>query len=374
MARPMLTARKDEMHQPASGAIQFRVAWRPETPALAVEGLSHGYGGTRVLDNVNLGVAPGEILCLVGPSGCGKSTTLRLVAGLEPIDQGRIAIAGVTASARETYQPAESRNVGLMFQDYALFPHMSVLDNVAFGIRGVPKTERRARALAALEEVDLARYANAYPHVLSGGQQQRVALARALAPKPALMLLDEPFSGLDRQLRNQVRDDTMHLLKQSGAATMLVTHDPEEAMFMADRIAVMRAGRIEQIATPAEIYYRPATAFVAAFFSEVNRLDGRVAGGFVETPLGRVHAGGLPEDSPVQVLVRPEGLKLSTNGSGPLAHVVATRMLGRSSLVHLSLAGAEDAHLHARVPGRFLLDSRTLSISLDPEQTFVFPA
>lgn len=359
----------------ATKPVLLRVPRQTETPALAVAGLSHRYGTARVIDDVDLTVARGEILCLVGPSGCGKSTTLRLVAGLEPIEVGRIDIAGVTASAPGIYKPAEERNVGLMFQDYALFPHMTVLDNVAFGIRGVPRSERRARAQAALNEVNLGQYAGAHPHVLSGGQQQRVALARALAPKPALMLLDEPFSGLDRQLRNQVRDDTMHLLKQSGAATMLVTHDPEEAMFMADRIAVMRAGKIEQIGIPAEIYYRPASAFVAEFFSEVNRMEGHVADGLVETPLGRVRADGLPEGMPVQVLVRPEGVRLTANGSGPGAHVMAARMLGRSSLVHLSLAGTpDDLHLHARVPGRFLpCDAQTLSISLDPEQTFVFP-
>jgi len=371
----MLTARKEDSPLSAVQPVRLRVPRPAETPVLAVEGLSHWYGATRVLDDISLTVARGEILCLVGPSGCGKSTSLRLVAGLEPIDIGQIAIAGRIASAPGTYQPAEHRNVGLMFQDYALFPHMTVLENVAFGIRGTTKHERRNRALAALSEVGLADYAGAHPHVLSGGQQQRVALARALAPKPALMLLDEPFSGLDRQLRNQVRDDTMHLLKQSGAATMLVTHDPEEAMFMADRIAVMRAGRIEQIGAPADIYYRPASAFVAEFFSEVNRMEGHVADGLVETPLGRVRADGLPDGTAVQVLVRPEGVKLTANGPGPAAHVMAARMLGRSSLVHLSLAGtADDVHLHARVPGRFLpCDAQTLSISLDPEQTFVFP-
>ncbi|MFN4089766.1 MAG: ABC transporter ATP-binding protein [Alphaproteobacteria bacterium] len=345
-------------------------------PVLSVAGLGHRYGGTTVLEDIGFEVARGEILCLVGPSGCGKSTCLRLIAGLEPIAIGAIAIGGETASAASVHRAAEGRNVGLMFQDYALFPHMSVLDNVAFGIRGKAKAERRAGALAALDEVGLVDYATAYPHILSGGQQQRVALARALAPGPALMLLDEPFSGLDRQLRNQVRDDTMHLLKRSGAATVLVTHDPEEAMFMADRIVVMRDGRIEQVGAPAEIYYRPASAFVTEFFSEVNRLPGRVVGGHVDTPLGQVAAGSLPEGSAAQVLVRPEGLKLNAAGHGPRARVMAARMLGRTSLVHLSLQGpGAEVHLHARVPGRFLpCDSQLLTLALDPEQTFVFPA
>lgn len=378
-SRPIEEAARDFVSRP----IPFPVPHleREPMPALAVEGVTHRYGGTRVLDTVGFDVAPGEILCLVGPSGCGKSTTLRLIAGLEPIETGRIAIAGRPASGPGIHLPAEGRNVGLMFQDYALFPHMTVLDNVAFGIRGVSARERRERALAALSEVDLADYAGTHPHTLSGGQQQRVALARALAPKPALMLLDEPFSGLDRQLRNQVRDDTMHLLKQSGAATLLVTHDPEEAMFMADRIAVMRQGRIEQIGAPVDIYYRPASAFVTEFFSEVNRVPGCVAGGYVETPLGRVRAEGIADGADVQVLVRPEGVRLGsggTNGSGApakTATVVAARMLGRASLVHMSVDGPTGPlHLHARVPGRFLpRDTANLSVTLDPEQTFVFP-
>jgi iron(III) transport system ATP-binding protein len=361
-------------------------ARHPAAPRLALEGVSHAYDGQPVLADVTLAVAPGEIVCLVGPSGCGKTTTLRLAAGLEPLQAGHIAIDGVTMGGPGVDVPTEKRHVGLMFQDYALFPHKTVLDNVTFGLsgglwrraEGLGAAERRQRAMGILADIGMAAYGEAYPHTLSGGQQQRVALARALAPRPRVMLLDEPFSGLDSQLRGQVRDDAMHLLKSRDAATLLVTHDPEEAMFMADRIAVMRAGRIEQIGTPLTVYGAPATAFVASFFSEINRIEGVVRGGIVATPLGPVQAPGLADGRPVEVLMRPEALRLAAPGARgqSQARVQAARMLGRSSLIHLSCAGPGESllHLHARVPGRFLpAENETLSIAFDDEQTFVFP-
>jgi iron(III) transport system ATP-binding protein len=223
-------------------------------------------------------------------------------------------------------------------------------------------------------------YADAFPHMLSGGQQQRVALARALAPEPRLLLLDEPFSGLDTQLREQVRDDALRVVKASGAATVLVTHEPEEAMFMADRIAVMRAGRIEQIGSAAEVYDRPANGFVAGFFSAVNRIRSRVSGGRVATPFGPVAApGACAEGLAVEVVIRPEALRLSVGAQGASrARVVAARMLGRSSLVDLRLEAAEagvSGAFRARMPGRFLPPvGSSVEIALDPIQTFVFPA
>jgi iron(III) transport system ATP-binding protein len=331
---------------------------------LVVEGLSHDYGKRRVLEAASLSVRPGEILCLLGPSGCGKTTLLRLVAGLETVQAGRILIDGVDV----TRSPPEKRGIGLVFQDFALFPHLSVLDNVAFGIAG-----DRARAVEMLRRLGMADYAAAYPHTLSGGQQQRVALARALAPQPHVMLLDEPFSGLDAGLRERLRDDTLHLLKLSGAATILVTHDPEEAMFMGDRIAVMHDGRIVQAGPPEELYLRPASAFVAAFFGEVNRIAARIEGGAARTPLGPLEANGIAEGSTVEVLVRPEALFLSIAEDGP-ARVLAARMLGRTSLVHLELAGEAPLHLHARMPGDFLPpEGSRVAIRLDRRRAYVFP-
>lgn len=331
---------------------------------LVVEGLSHDYGKRRVLEAASLRVRPGEILCLLGPSGCGKTTLLRLVAGLETVQTGWVLIDGVDV----TRSPPEKRGIGLVFQDFALFPHLSVLDNVAFGIAG-----DRARAVEMLRRLGMEDYAAAYPHTLSGGQQQRVALARALAPQPRVMLLDEPFSGLDTGLRARLRDDTLHLLKLSGAATILVTHDPEEAMFMGDRIAVMQDGRIVQAGPPEELYLRPANAFVAAFFGEVNRIATRVEGGAARTPLGPLDANGIAEGSAVEVLVRPEALVLSIAEDGA-ARVLAARMLGRTSLVHLELAGETPLHLHARMPGDFLPpEGSRVSIRLDRRRAYVFP-
>jgi iron(III) transport system ATP-binding protein len=349
--------------------------------ALTLEHVSHAYGDLLAVDDVSLSVAEGELVCLLGPSGCGKTTALRVAAGLELLQKGRVLLDGRPVADESGDVPPEERGVGLVFQDYALFPHLNVLDNVAFGLSRLPAAERHARARESLETVGMAAYAGSYPHTLSGGQQQRVALARALAPKPRVMLLDEPFSGLDLQLRRQIRDDTLHVLQESGTATLMVTHDPEEAMFMADRVALMRAGRIVQVGRPVDLYCDPVDAFVAGFFGEVNQLAGIARGGRVETPLGPVAADGLAEETSVVVLIRPEALHLRPlrRDAAPrdgIVQVMAARMLGRSSLIHLSvsLANGHDLHLHARVPGRFLPgESELFEVELDRSQTFVFP-
>ena len=348
---------------------------------LTLENVSHAYGELLAVDDLSLSVAPEELVCLLGPSGCGKTTALRLAAGLEPLQRGRVLMDGKPVAGEGADLPPEERNVGLVFQDYALFPHLSVIDNVAFGLTRLNGAERYKRAGGVLAQVGMADYARTYPHALSGGQQQRVALARALAPSPKVMLLDEPFSGLDAQLRHLVRDETLHILKKSGAATLMVTHDPEEAMFMADRIALLREGRLVQLGRPDDLYLAPNDAFVAGFFGEVNRLEGVTREGRVATPFGAIDAAGLGEGTPVEILIRPEALKLSAlePGAGPRAgsaRVMAARMLGRSSLIHLSVAVANghDLHLHARIPGRFLPpEDQILEVQLDRSQTFVFP-
>ena len=350
---------------------------------LAVASVSHAYETRRVVDDVSVDVAPGELICLVGPSGCGKTTLLRLAAGLEPLQIGRISVDGDIVAEPGHVLPPESRGIGMVFQDFALFPHLRVADNVGFGLDKLTPAARTVRVAEVLGQVGMADAAKAYPHQLSGGQQQRVALARALAPKPRVMLLDEPFSGLDTRLRERIRDDTLHVLKQSGAATLMVTHDPEEAMFMADRIAIMRDGRIEQQGRPADVYAKPATAFVAAFFGQVNEWQGRVQGGAVATPLGPVPASCVPEGTMVDVLIRPEALKLSPVGAGEVAcpaKILAARLLGRSSWIHLCLGRHEEGdeaghlHVHARVPGRFLpAEGEIVAVNLDASQAFVFP-
>lgn len=352
----------------------------PEHQALVMAQVSHAYGDLLAVDEFSLTVRAGELVCILGPSGCGKTTALRLAAGLEHLQSGRISMAGREVAGPGTDVPPEERNVGLVFQDYALFPHLDVQANVAFGLTRMAAKLRRARVEEVLGQVGMQSYGKAYPHELSGGQQQRVALARALAPKPRVVLLDEPFSGLDRALRNQVRDVTLHVLKQSGAATLMVTHDPEEAMFMADRVALMRSGRIVQVGHPTELYSAPNSAFVASFFGEVNRLQGVVSEGRVQTPFGWVAAPGQAEGADVEVLIRPEALMLRPMGPGCRAgerpaHVLASRMLGRSSMIHLSVHGAhgDHLHLHARIPGRHLpAEAEVMAVELDRSQAFVF--
>jgi iron(III) transport system ATP-binding protein len=347
------------------------------TPALDLREVSHRYGEILAVDRLNLAVGEGEVVCLLGPSGCGKTTVLRLAAGLEALQVGEIAIAGRKVAGGGMSSPPEARGVGLVFQDYALFPHLSVADNVAFGLKSVPAANREARVLRALGDLGMEDHAARYPHMLSGGQQQRVALARALVAGPSVVLLDEPFSGLDARLRDKVRDQTLHALMESQAATLMVTHDAEEAMFMADRIAVMCDGRILQTGTPDDLYCRPASAFVAQLFGEVNRLDGIVSGGAVDTPFGPLQAAGLEEGAAAGILIRPEALHLSQDAERPRGRVITSRMLGRTSLVHLSVEDGTvtGLHLHARAPGRFLPEEgQQLSVMLDTSQAFVFPA
>jgi iron(III) transport system ATP-binding protein len=270
--------------------------------------------------------------------------------------------------------PPEARHIGFVFQDYALFPHLTVAENVAFGLRFAPRGERVWRVMDALARVGLEAFQNAFPHMLSGGQQQRVALARALAPRPTVLLLDEAFASLDARLREKVRDDTLHVLQEAGIATLLVTHDAEEAMFMGDRIALMREGRILQVGAPEVLYLAPADRYVASFLGEVNSLPARIAGGLAETALGALAAPGFAEGAEVEVLVRPEGLKLGAQG--PVVEVEAFRLLGATTLAHLALPDGAGGllHLHARLPpGRRLRRGERVAVALDPERAFVFP-
>lgn len=353
------------------------------TSVLRLEGISHQFGGIRVIDNLTLDIAPGEVLCLLGPSGCGKTTALRIAAGLESLQTGRVLMEDTEVAGPERQTPPEQRGIGLVFQDYALFPHLSVVDNVAFGLTKFAKSARRDTALAELRRVGMDGAAEKFPHELSGGQQQRVALARALAPNPRVILLDEPYSGLDSALRVQIRDDVLHLLKESGAATLMVTHDPEEAMFMADRIAVMRDGRIQQHGSPETLYCYPDSAFVAGFFGEVNCFEGVVKDGHVDTPIGLLAAESVRNGELATVVMRPEGLRvksLQVGQSAYTARVMQARLLGRSSLIHLHVQSGENGssrewHFHSRMPGIFLPDAGTrLRIEFDPKQIFVFPA
>ncbi|MCZ4282630.1 ABC transporter ATP-binding protein [Kiloniella laminariae] len=347
--------------------------------ALSLENVSHNFGNLAAVNDVSLSIEAGEFVCLLGPSGCGKTTALRIAAGLEMLQSGRVSMAGKVVSDGKVDLPPEERSVGLVFQDYALFPHLSVGKNVAFGLKHLGRAERRTRVLETLDQVGMADYLDAYPHTLSGGQQQRVALARAIAPRPRVVLLDEPFSGLDVRLRNQIRDETVRVLKENGAATLMVTHDPEEAMFMADRIAIMRDGRIVQAGPPFELYSRPADSFVAHFFGDVNEFASVCNQGNVETPFGRFATPDLIDGAAVNVLVRPEAVVVGEkiNGTGVEAEVLRTRMLGRTSLVdfRVSNGSKHDLLIKARMGNQFSAEAgKKIILDLDRRFTFVFPA
>lgn len=342
---------------------------------IKVEHVSHRYDGTPVLRDISLEVGSREILTLLGPSGCGKTTMLRLLAGLEDLQEGRISVDGKVLADGVTNVPPEERSVSLLFQDFALFPHLTVIDNVIFALKNWPASERRARALHVLDQVGMTEYADFYPHQLSGGQQQRVALARARGPRPRIMLMDEPFSNLDATLRRQVRDIVLWVLRNSVSATVMVTHDAEEAMFMSDRIAVVEHGRIVQMGTPEELYNRPANSFVLGMFGDVNRMEGHVEAGYIDTPLGRIRAQNLPEGAPAEVLVRAEGVRIDP-GSSVHGKVVTSRSLGRATLLHVDVETNEGGplHIHARLgdlAGRG--GQEEVGLSLDDRHVFVFP-
>ncbi|MEV6194350.1 ABC transporter ATP-binding protein [Streptomyces sp. NPDC051920] len=298
-------------------------------------GLRREFGPTVALDGLDLAVRPGELLALLGPSGCGKTTALRMLAGFEHPDSGEVLVDGRDI----TRVPAHRRDAGMVFQSYSLFPHLSALDNVAFGLRmrKARTAERRSRAAELLDLVGLGDKGERFPHQLSGGQQQRVALARALALRPRVLLLDEPLSALDAKVRLALREEIRRLQLELGITTLFVTHDQEEALSMADRVAVMRAGRLEQCASPAELYGRPATAFVAEFVGTMSRIPGTLGADGVDVLGRRLPVDGdAPAAGEVDVLVRPEGVRVSADASGD-GRVVATAFLGAATRVTVRL-------------------------------------
>ena len=308
------------------------------------------------VDRLSLRIDRGETVALLGPSGCGKTTLLRLIAGFEAPDAGSVVVAGRTVSGPSTFVAPEDRRIGFVFQDYALFPHLDVVGNVAFGLGGRSRRERRERAREVLDLVGLTVFARRFPGQLSGGQQQRVALARALAPEPDLILLDEPFSNLDAALRAGTREEVRQILERSGATTLLVTHDQEEAMTFADRLAVMRAGRLEQAGAPEETYLTPRTAFVAGFLGRTNLLRGEADGEHVRTTLGAIPLA-RPAQGAVLVSLRPEDLWLDAvrdgeaPGSGLPVVVTERTFQGHDMLFRCRADGGGDAFTVRTGPG-----------------------
>jgi putative spermidine/putrescine transport system ATP-binding protein len=329
-----------------------------EGTSVSLRELTRAFGAARALDGMSLEIAPGELVALLGPSGCGKTTALRIVAGFETADTGEVLIDGRDVSG----VPAAKRDMGMVFQSYSLFPNMSALDNVGFGLRmrKASGTVRRQKAGELLEMVGLSAQSGQFPHQLSGGQQQRVALARALAIEPRVLLLDEPLSALDAKVRLQLREQIRTLQQRLGTTTLFVTHDQEEALSMADRVGVMRAGKLEQVAAPDELYDRPATAFVAEFVGTMNRLPGSLGSdGRSVTVLGAVVPvqDGGPSSGPVAVLVRPENLTVAP-AEGGNGIVFLRTFLGATSRITVLLSGdlqvlvdLPSTHAAAMTPG-----------------------
>lgn len=342
------------------------------------------FDGTVAVSGVSLDVGPGEICCLLGPSGCGKSTTLRIAAGVERQQTGRVLVDGTEMSGPAVHQPPETRSIGLMFQDFALFPHLSVAENIAFGLRRQSKSKRADAVAHYLDRVGLGGYGAKYPHQLSGGEQQRVALARALAPKPRVMLMDEPFSGLDNRLRDEVRDETLSILKAEGTAVLMVTHEPAEAMRMADRIALMRAGEIVQIGAPYHLYNNPVDRAAAAFFSDINVVHGVVTDYQTDTPFGLFLAPRMVDGADVEIIVRPQHLKIvedagqqpeptSSDGMPARGTVVRARFMGHESLIECQM-DHDGSLIRATVPHAWLpAEGTPMWLSLRRDRCFVFP-
>ncbi|WP_425359278.1 ABC transporter ATP-binding protein [Aureimonas flava] len=329
-------------------------------------------GGRAILSGIDLQVPAGQILCLLGPSGSGKSSLLRIASGIERQTEGRVLIGGRDVAGPDRFVPPEGRGVGLMFQDFALFPHMSLIDNVRYGLRSLPKGAQREVAVAALRRVGLERLGESFPHHLSGGEQQRVAMARALVPRPRVLLMDEPFSGLDSRLRDEMRSETVAILRETRATAMIVTHDAEEAMRLGDRIALLRDGRLVQCGSARELYRRPVDLFAASFFSEINVLPGSVKAGAVVGPLGRVADSPRSDGTEVTVGLRLEGVRVSPDEGSVRARVLSRQFVGRSDLLFLAVEGV-DRPIRARIRPNDLPDGvHEVFVSVDPQEAFVF--
>ncbi len=377
--RPGSAVRGPAAPSPQTPPEAARDAEPPAAVAVRLRGLAKRFGSVLAVDGLDLEVRTGEMLVLLGPSGCGKTTVLRCIAGFEEPDAGWIEIGGRRVAGGGRPVPPEERRVGIVFQDLALFPHLSVADNVGYGLRGRP--DRRERVDALLELVGLAGLGRRMPHELSGGMQQRVALARALAPEPAIVLLDEPFSSLDAAHRTRLRLELREILRRASATAIFVTHDQEEALTIADRVAVMVGGRIVQCAPPEVLYDEPASPFVATFVGIANLVPGELANGIARTPLGPIRlAPGSPYrgDGRALVVLRPEQLQaVPPGGLGTAEGAGPWRILGRrfaGSEILLEVAGADGLRLwcEADPDARRLGIGESVVVRLRGERTVAF--
>jgi iron(III) transport system ATP-binding protein len=353
--------------------------------SLFFDDVSHDYGNGPVLSDVTIAVEPGEVLCLLGPSGSGKTTLLRIAAGIEHPVSGSVLIDNRIVAGNGIDIPPEKRGVGLVFQDFALFPHLTILQNVLFGLNAVPARIAHDEALRILSRVGMESMAGLYPHQISGGEQQRVALARALAPRPGILLMDEPFSGLDARLRDSVRDETISLLHDTRSTTIIVTHDPEEALLVGDHIALMRDGRLVQQGTGEALYNEPSDLFAARFFSQLNQFYGKVVNGMVETPLGPVLAGKFQDGDSVAACIRLPDLIVTRHEDDRTprrarnkpamveGRIISRRFAGIAEVLEIALSGIEKP-VRARIrAGSLAPDVQIVDVGFNQKAAMIFP-
>ena len=345
---------------------------------LDVKQLSHFFGEKEALTNLNFSIENNSIVSVLGPSGCGKTTLIRLIAGLEQIQKGEIFLDKSLVANKNLNVPPEKRPISYVFQDFALFPHMTVLENVSFAAGSKSNKKQLIDQVIHLAKVE--NFLEKYPHSLSGGEQQRVALARSIAVQPKLLLLDEPFSDLDINLKREIIDDTLHLINSLESSAIVVTHNAEEAMFLSDAILVMEKGKLIQIGTPHDIYFKPSNLYVASLFGETNVFQSKVEDNTCLTPLGRIKTSNLSNNQDVDVVVRPEAIKLNLEKS-PLLNpnsgvVVDSKFLGNSAIIHMTVNDEKNNkhHIHSRVMGNFLPPAASsVSVTLDEDHVFIFP-
>ena len=345
---------------------------------LDVKQLSHSFGEKEALTNLNFSIENNSIVSVLGPSGCGKTTLIRLIAGLEQIQKGEIFLEKSLVANKNLNVPPEKRPISYVFQDFALFPHMTVLENVSFAAGSKSNKKQLIDQVIHLAKVE--NFLEKYPHSLSGGEQQRVALARSIAVQPKLLLLDEPFSDLDINLKREIIDDTLHLINSLESSAIVVTHNAEEAMFLSDAILVMEKGKLIQIGTPHDIYFKPSNLYVASLFGETNIFQSKVEDNTCLTPLGRIKTSNLSNNQVVDVVVRPEAIKLNLEKS-PLLNpnsgvVVDSKFLGNSAIIHMTVNDEKNNkhHIHSRVMGNFLPPAASsVSVTLDEDHVFIFP-
>ena len=343
--------------------------------SMSFDNISYNTGGNDILKDISLNVEPGEVLCLLGPSGSGKTTLLRIAAGLIEEASGSIKIDGRTIADAKTFIPPDKRGVGLVFQDYALFPHLTILQNVEFGLTALSKSEAKTQAMRILSRVGLDDRASQYPHVLSGGEQQRVALARALAPRPGILLMDEPFSGLDSRLRDSIREQTIDLLRETRSTAIIVTHDAEEALRVGDHVALIQDGKLVQYGEAKDLYYRPANLFAAGFFSEINVIPSTASNGTATTVFGECSCDGELSEVCCAAIrltdidVKPYDAALK----GVMGRVSLRRFIGTSELLEINIENLDEPISVRIKAGELPENAGLVSLNVDPNAMMIFP-